>query len=149
MLRRELLARSGLALAAGAMGSTSAWMEAAAEDIPPQTLDGPDWPAVRSQFALTNEFIHMSAMLISSHPKPVRNAIQEHRRGMDADPLTYVFQNNRRLQEEARTAAGQYLGVGGSGIALTDSTTMGSPSSTTACASPPTRKFLLQIKTTT
>jgi isopenicillin-N epimerase len=125
MLRRELLARSGLALAAGAMSSTSGWMEAAAEDISPQTLEGPDWPAVRSQFALTNEYIHMSAMLISSHPKPVRNAIQEHRRGMDADPLTYVFQNNRRLQEEARTAAGQYLGVGGSGIALTDSTTMG------------------------
>jgi isopenicillin-N epimerase len=44
---------------------------------------------------------------------------------MDENPLTYVFQNNRRLQEEARAAAGGYLGVNASDIALTDSTTMG------------------------
>src|SRR3954463_3919065 len=78
-----------------------------------------------AQFALSDEFVHMSAMLISSHPKPVREAIEEHRRGMDANPLTYVFQNNRRLQEGARAAAGQYLGVNASDVALTDSTTMG------------------------
>jgi isopenicillin-N epimerase len=124
MLRRELL-RSGLALAAGAVGSSSARLDAAAQENAIEGAEGLDWPAVRAQFALTDEFIHMSAMLISSHPKPVRRAIQEHRRGMDADPLTYVFENNRRLQEEARAAAGQYLGVAASDIALTDSTTMG------------------------
>jgi isopenicillin-N epimerase len=125
MLRRELLTRSGLALAAGAMGSSAGWLNAAAQDIAADVVEGPDWPAVRAQFALADEFIHMSAMLISSHPKPVRKAIQEHRRGMDENPLTYVFQNNRRLQEEARAAAGGYLGVNASDIALTDSTTMG------------------------
>jgi isopenicillin-N epimerase len=124
MLRRELLTRSGLALAAGAMASSSGWLDAAAQDNA-LGAEGLDWPAVRAQFALTDEFIHMSAMLISSHPKPVRRAIREHRRGMDADPLTYVFDNNRRLQEEARAAAGQYFGVEASDIALTDSTTMG------------------------
>jgi hypothetical protein len=31
----------------------------------------------------------MSAMLIASHPKPVRDAIEQHRRAMDANPLTY------------------------------------------------------------
>ena len=67
----------------------------------------------------------MSAMLISSHPKPVREAIEQHRRAMDANPLTHLFQNNRLLQEAARAAAGQYLGVNASDIALTDSTTMG------------------------
>jgi isopenicillin-N epimerase len=125
MLRRELLIRSGLALAAGAMGSSTGMLDAAAQDIAPDPVEWLDWPTVRAQFALTDEFIHMSAMLISSHPKPVRKAIQEHRRGMDDNPLTYVFENNRRLQEEARGAAGQYLAVNASDLALTDSTTMG------------------------
>src|SRR3954452_13395334 len=125
MLRRELLTRTSLALAVGVMGSSSAWTDAAAQDIAPEAVDGSDWLAVRAQFALSDQFVHMSAMLISSHPKPVREAIEEHRRGMDANPLTYVFQNNRRLQEGARAAAGQYLGVNASDVALTDSTTMG------------------------
>ncbi len=67
----------------------------------------------------------MSAMLIASHPKLVRDAIEEHRRAMDANPLTYLFQNNRAFQDAARAAAGQYLGINASDIALTDSTTMG------------------------
>ena len=80
---------------------------------------------MRAQFALSDEYIHLSAMLIASHPKPVRDAIEEHRRAMDANPLTYLFRNNRSLQEAARAAAGQYLGIDASDIALTDSTTMG------------------------
>ena len=83
------------------------------------------WDGVRAQFALSDEYIHLSAMLIASHPKPVRDAIEEHRRAMDANPLTYLFRNNRSLQEAARTAAGHYLGIDASDIALTDSTTMG------------------------
>jgi len=61
---------------------------------------------VRAQFALTDDFIHMAAMLISSHPKPVRDAIDEYRRAIDANPLTYLFQNNRSLQDEARSSSG-------------------------------------------
>ena len=125
LVRRELLARTGLALAAGAMASSGNWQEAAAEEDA-ASLDAVSagWEAVRAQFALSGEFIHMSAMLISSHPKPVRDAIEEHRRAMDANPLTYLFENNRR-QEAARAGAGRYLGIGTPGIALTDSTTMG------------------------
>src|SRR4051794_15682392 len=121
MLRRELLTRTGLAVAAGVIGSSGGWTDAAAQDIAAEA----NWDGVRAQFALSNEFVHLSAMLIASHPKPVREAIEEHRRGMDANPLTYVFENNRRLQGAARAAAGQYLGVNASDIALTDSTTMG------------------------
>jgi selenocysteine lyase/cysteine desulfurase len=126
--RRELLTRTGIALAAGAIASSAGTTGAVAQGmsalpLTPDTLE--DWTAVRAQFALTEDFIHMSAMLISSHPKPVREAIDEHQRGMDANPITYLHQNNRRLQEVARAAAGQYLGISGSDIALTDSTTMG------------------------
>jgi len=128
LVRRELLTRTGLAIAASAIASSGGTAEAVAQTVaaPPPTLsDLEDWGAVRAQFALSPDFIHMSAMLISSHPRPVREAIDEHRRGMDANPITYLHQNNRRLQEAARAAAGQYLGISSSDVALTDSTTMG------------------------
>jgi isopenicillin-N epimerase len=122
--RRELLTGTGLALTAGALTSSSGWAQTAVQEtaVP---ADASIWDAVRAQFALSDAFIHMSAMLIASHPKAVRDAIEEHRRAMDANPLMYVFHNNRRLQDAARAAAGQYLGVSASDIALTDSTTMG------------------------
>jgi isopenicillin-N epimerase len=123
--RRELLSRTGFALA-GAM-ACSRVSAAAAHSLthPVEASSAQTWDDVRAQFALSGDFIHMSAMLIASHPKPVRDAIEEHRRGMDANPLTYVFENNRTFQEAARAAAGEYLGVNASDIALTDSTTMG------------------------
>ncbi len=126
--RRELLAQTGLALAASAIASSAGATGAVAQGMTALPLTSgalEDWVAVRGQFALADDFIHMSAMLISSHPKPVREAIDAHRRGMDANPITYLHQNNRRHQEAARAAAGQYLGISGSDIALTDSTTMG------------------------
>src|SRR3712207_1853729 len=125
LARRELLTRTGLALVAGAIASSGGSTGAVAQSLPalpPTPGNFDDWNAVRAQFALSDDFIHMSAMLISSHPKPVREAIDEHRRGMDANPITYLNRNNHQLQEAARTAAGQYLGVNGSEIALTDST---------------------------
>jgi isopenicillin-N epimerase len=127
LARRELLTGTGLALTAGALASSGGWTQTTAQEATgsPDASSADVWDTVRAQFALSDEFIHMSAMLISSHPKPVRDAIEEHRRAMDANPLTYLFENNRMLQDEARAAAGQYLGVSASDIALTDSTTMG------------------------
>ena len=126
LARRELLTRGGLALTAGALGAPGGWSAAAQEaTVSADALGAGTWDAVRAQFALSDEFIHMSAMLIASHPKPIRDAIDEHRRAIDENPLLYVFQNNRVLQDAARATAGQYLGVSASDIALTDSTTMG------------------------
>src|SRR3954453_6178328 len=127
LARRELLTRTGLALAASAITATGGLNGVAAQAIPqpPDAGWADTWDGVRAQFALSDEYIRLSAMLIASHPKPVRDAIEEHRRAMDANPLSYLFQNNRPLQEAARAAAGQYLAVNASVIALTDSTTMG------------------------
>jgi selenocysteine lyase/cysteine desulfurase len=128
LARRDLLTATGLALGAGALAPPSRWTTAAAAQeasVSPEAAGLETWDAVRAQFALSDEFIHMSAMLIASHPKPVRDAIEAHRRGMDANPLVYVFQNNRMLQDAARAAAARYLGVAASDVALTDSTTMG------------------------
>ena len=127
LARRELLVRTGLALAGGALGAAAGPDGASAQTEPVLAeAIGPDpWARVRAQFALSGDWIHMSAMLFASHPRPVRDAIREHRRGLDADPLTYLFENNRALQTAARAAAGRYLGIDGADVALTDSTTLG------------------------
>ncbi|GGB61912.1 class V aminotransferase [Blastomonas aquatica] len=92
---------------------------------PPKLTGSADWEDVRAQFDLSEDTIHMSAMLISSHPKPVREAIERHRKGLDRDPVTYLEANNSSGLNAARSAAGNFLGVGSGRIALTDSTTMG------------------------
>lgn len=101
--RRDVLGLSGAAAlaAAGGVPPAAAQDAAAAED----------WEAVRGLFALSGDKVHMSAMLIASHPAPVRAAIEEHRRALDADPVEYLEANNARLGRAAREAAGRYLGV--------------------------------------
>jgi selenocysteine lyase/cysteine desulfurase len=117
--RREFLEMSALAAAFAPLVLPAAAEEAA----PAPVLD--DWAAIRSQFRLSSDFIHMSAMLLASHPEPVRQAIERHRNGLDERTAAYIEQNNDKLQARARAAAGHYLGVDGSHVALTDSTTTG------------------------
>lgn len=94
-------------------------------DLAPGEADGEPWDSFRAEFALSEDVVHMSAMLIASHPAPVREAIHAHRRELDANPVEYLESNNRRLAEASCAAAGDYLGVPAARIALTDSTTMG------------------------
>jgi isopenicillin-N epimerase len=118
LARRDFLAQTGGAMTAAAAVSADGSTAAA-------TAPGDDWDRVRELFALSGDYIHMSAMLVVSHPKPVRDAIDRHRRELDANPITYLERNYRRRYDEARTAAGRYLGLDASAVALTDSTTMG------------------------
>jgi len=55
----------------------------------------------------------------------VRNAIERHRAGLDADPLGYWMEHEARQEVRVLKAASEYLGTGLTEIALTDSTTMG------------------------
>jgi isopenicillin-N epimerase len=89
------------------------------------TAGDQEWAEVRDQFDLSPEFIHMSALLLSSHPRPVREAIDRHRRELDRNPVTYLQDRNAELQDRAREAAASYVGGEKRDIALTDSTTMG------------------------
>jgi len=120
--RRELLKAGGLALAAG--GATAA-EPALAQTPPPRAFEANDWARVRAQFALKPDRVDMSAMLIASHPKAVREAIDRHRDALDETPVEYLEQNNRRLQNVARERVGRYFGAPMTDVALTDSTTMG------------------------
>ncbi|HEU0304409.1 MAG TPA: aminotransferase class V-fold PLP-dependent enzyme [Gaiellaceae bacterium] len=116
LTRRGLLARAGIATGAVALGR-AAEVEAAP--------DLTDWRAVRAQFVLDPNRIHLTSFLLAAHPKPVRAAIERHRRRLDANPVDYLHASGSRLTAGARAAAGRFLGVAPSEVALTDSTTMG------------------------
>jgi isopenicillin-N epimerase len=86
---------------------------------------GDSWDKVRALFDLSPDKVHMSSMLIAAHPRPVREAIEWHRRGLDRDPVDYLRDNAARLTEATRSAAAGRLGVPVRRVALTDSTTAG------------------------
>lgn len=118
---------TGMAGACGMLGGTAVSGRPApagsAKEPPP--LDPEDWSSVRRQFMIAERPIDLSAMLIASHPWPVRSAIEEHRQGLDRDPTLYYEQNDDRLTRASASAAAGFLGAGIDDVALTDSTTMG------------------------
>ncbi len=93
----------------------------------------PNWQAVRDEFLAAPDIIHMAGLMLATHPKPVREAIERHRRRLDKNPVGYLTQNwglpAERHDEEGerrvRRAAGRYLDMGRENIALTESTTTG------------------------
>ena len=66
----------------------------------------------------------MALMLFASHPRPVRDAIERHRRGLDENPVLYLHEDFP-LEAEARVAAAEYVGCKPEEIALTGNTTTG------------------------
>ena len=118
--RRQFLVRTGLALGAGAFAVPPAAKTGLARQEAPAT-----WAAVRAQFDLAPDLIHMAGFFLASHPRPVRDAIEAHRRGLDADPIGYYHDRNEPSLVATLRAAAEYLGVSPIDVALTDSTTMG------------------------
>jgi selenocysteine lyase/cysteine desulfurase len=123
MDRRSFLVRSGLALSTALLST---------ELLPPATAFAvaasqapPDWQSVRDQFPLSRDLIHLAGFFLASHPTPVREAIERHRTGLDADPIGYWFAHEKTQEFAVLRAAAGYLGVDATEIALTDSTTMG------------------------
>ncbi|MDQ3687690.1 MAG: aminotransferase class V-fold PLP-dependent enzyme [Acidobacteriota bacterium] len=84
-----------------------------------------DWAAVRGQFDLARDYIHLSSFFLASHPRPVREAIEKHRRAIDANPFLYVERQLFEMPGRVRAAAAEYLGGNANEVALTNSTTMG------------------------
>lgn len=123
MNRRDFLV-SG-AVGAGALSLASCATTAARPATPRHGPLG-SWQAVRDEFdGLARDRVHMSGFFLVSHPRRVRDAIEAHRRGLDADPIGYVEGNARRFEVAVRAAAARYLGVGADELAMTDSTTQG------------------------
>lgn len=123
MNRRNFLVRTGLLLSTGILAGSSPEPRALADLAAPSELN--NWDIIRAQFNLTRERIHMAGFLLASHPQPVRDAIERHRRGLDENPADYLHENSARLESAVLRAAADYFGVQPTEIALTDSTTMG------------------------
>jgi isopenicillin-N epimerase len=133
--RRQFLAGSGLGVAAAALTG----LTLRSEDVPhaaapsPSTPDagveprhGADsWEDVRAQFELAPDWIHLAGLLLSSHPAPVRAAIERHRRRLNDNPPHYLYGPAWGLEQAVREAAAGYMGGRPEDIALTHSTTMG------------------------
>ena len=112
--RKELLASSAALALAGCGGS---------KQVAAPAPKG--WAAVRAQFELAPRDRHFDAFLFAPHPKPVRTAIERHRKGLDAGAAGYLRANEARLDDEVAAAGAAYLGVQPSNLAFVDSTTMG------------------------
>lgn len=125
--RRQFLVRSATASVAA---FTPNVLLAAIQKHTPPAPDLASWSTVRAQFDLAPGWAHLSCFLISSHPKPVRDAIAAYRKALDAQPFFEV--DNRwfsahadNLQLVIREQIAPYLGAKRDEIALTQSTTMG------------------------
>ena len=98
----------------------------------PGALTGPDgavdWAAVRREFLLDPDWIHLSSFFLVSHPRPVREAIEAYRRQLDANPLwleTLFSPGDDNPRTRVKGALAAYLGASPDEIALTPNTTTG------------------------
>src|SRR5207244_11146633 len=102
-------ARAGLALGAGVL---AAGCRPRLELVRGETAaDLQDWRAVRGEFNLSRDYIHLTGFLLASHPRPVREAIETHRRGLDENPANYLHDHAQRLEADVLGAAAEYLRV--------------------------------------
>src|SRR5947199_10024313 len=117
--RRSFLVRTGLALGTGALsaGCRPRLRGETAADLQ-------DWRAVRGEFNLFGDYIHLTGLLLASHPRPVREAIETHRRGRGEKPVNYWHDHAQRLEADMLGAGAEYRAVDRNEIPLTDNTTM-------------------------
>jgi isopenicillin-N epimerase len=123
--RRTLL--GGLALAVAGSACAAPPKPADGDAAPPTKPEPDEWERVRSEFAISREWVHLGGFLLASHPRVVREAIEKHRKALDDNPVHYLAENERdgQAQDHVLRSAAAYLGCEASEIALTDSTTMG------------------------
>jgi selenocysteine lyase/cysteine desulfurase len=119
MDRRGFLVRTGLGFAAAALASADS------RSAVSQAQDPDDWDAVRGLFSLNPRLLHFGGLYLASHPAPVQQAIETHRRGLDDNPVDYLHTQGPAAEAAVLRAAAAYLGGDPRDIALTDSTTMG------------------------
>ncbi|MFZ3013188.1 MAG: aminotransferase class V-fold PLP-dependent enzyme, partial [Nitrospira sp.] len=120
--RRGFLVRTGLTLSAAVLAGAQPRVFAEQATSSSRLKS---WEDLRAQFPLSPQLIHLAAFFLASHPTPVREAIERHRSGLDADPIGYWFEHEEKQEARVLQAAAEYLGGNPIDIALTDSTTMG------------------------
>jgi hypothetical protein len=131
--RRALLLRCGLLVGASSLAGAAGFV--AGREVG-ESNGAPD-ASDTNGFALDPDYVNLTTFLLASHPRIVREAIERHRRELDANAALYLSQSERALEDAARAAAAAYLGAKPEQVALTDSTTMGRGSSTRVSGSSP------------
>lgn len=124
MDRRQFLTAAAAGGAAVAVLPSSAHSQKTSTSAVSPSRTTP-WNAIKQQFDIEPGIVQMSAFYLASHPRPVRDAIERHRRGLDRDSHTYIEEKVAPLERAVRQEASRYMGVNGDDLAFTDSTTMG------------------------
>ena len=116
--RRGFLISGSLALAATAIA------------VDPKVSS--DWDAVRREFDLDPELLHLSLFYMTPHPRAVRTAVETYRRQLDANPFLTVEHGLFDFAHFEKThpvivanAIASYIGGKGEDVALTQNTTTG------------------------
>ncbi len=135
MQRRAFLKNASLALGSGilpasaltpaALGASSPTPPPPASGVSPAGLGRADWSGLREMFALDPEQVHLATFFLSSHPRPVAEAIARHREGFDRNPVEYTYMVGDEMDRAIPAAAAAYMGGRPDQIAITGSTTMG------------------------
>src|SRR3954464_12207487 len=125
--RRNFLVRGSVSAAAVAIAP----LLSQAEKIQAANLPNyRDWDAVRREFELAPDYVHLGLFYIASHPRPVREAIERYRRRLDANPFVTVesslFESTEKnIPLKVCGTIGNYIGGDAADIALTQNTTTG------------------------
>ncbi|MCU0088531.1 aminotransferase class V-fold PLP-dependent enzyme [Pseudomonas koreensis] len=124
--RRDFLKQAGILAAALPLGASLpniANASTAAASLPRNK-----WAQLQQLFDQDPAWLHFSNFLITTHPRPVREAIEMHRAALDKNPglaMDWDHGVTEKREEAVRVLAGQYVQADARQIALTGSTTEG------------------------
>ena len=127
MQRRDFLTATSLAVGVSALASNTllAAQQKVSKIADLMPLAKGHWSAFRDLFPLRNDQVQLATFLLTSHPRPVTDAINAYRYALDYDPAGTLYSVYSKIDGQVRDAAAEYMGGKGDQIALTDSTTMG------------------------
>ncbi|MCX2899987.1 aminotransferase class V-fold PLP-dependent enzyme [Pseudomonas mandelii] len=123
--RRSFLKQAGI-IAAGLPLGAAVNLPALATNPAPLPKD--KWAQLRQLFNQDPDYLHFANFLVTSHPRPVREAIERHRANLDRNPgraMDWDLGETEKREQEVRVWAARYLKATPEQIALTGSTTEG------------------------
>jgi selenocysteine lyase/cysteine desulfurase len=123
--RRTFLKQAGVFAASLPLGAALLPQALAANPAP--AANDP-WTGFKQLFTQDPNYLHFSNFLVTSHPKPVRDAIDRYRQQIDHNPglaMDWGLEETWKREGQVREWAGRYLNATPPQIALTGSTSEG------------------------
>ncbi|MBC8787021.1 pyoverdine-tailoring periplasmic protein PvdN [Pseudomonas fluorescens] len=123
--RRTFLKQAGVLAASLPLGAALLPHATAAAPAPARN---DSWAGFKQLFTQDPDYLHFSNFLVTSHPKPVREAIDRYRQQIDRNPglaMDWGLEETWKREGQVREWAGRYLNATPPQIALTGSTSEG------------------------